>query len=139
MRTIKDILLELNHLAIQLYLEDGRLRFKAPKGVMTKALRTELGQRKAEIISFLEMSSVETGPRLRPVSRENPLPLSYAQQRLWFLTQLEGASATYNMPMALSLTGELDVAAMKRALMRWCDDTKCCGPHSSPLMVKHSR
>ncbi|MEL6601701.1 MAG: amino acid adenylation domain-containing protein, partial [Cyanobacteria bacterium J06614_10] len=48
--------------------------------------------------------------------RTQPIPLSSAQQRLWFLDRFEGASATYNMPFALRLAGELDVAALKQCL-----------------------
>jgi amino acid adenylation domain-containing protein len=51
------------------------------------------------------------------VSRsEGELPLSFAQQRLWFLTQMEGVSATYHIPAALRLWGELDGEALKRSL-----------------------
>ncbi|MGI8332311.1 amino acid adenylation domain-containing protein [Actinomadura scrupuli] len=55
-------------------------------------------------------------PPLVPAERPDPLPLSYAQQRLWFLNRFEGHSATYNMPIALSLTGPLDHDAMRAAL-----------------------
>jgi len=48
--------------------------------------------------------------------RSQPLPLSFAQERLWFIDQLEPGSAAYNVPLALDLVGRLDVAALERAL-----------------------
>jgi hypothetical protein len=55
---------------------------------------------------------------ITPMPREGVLPLSLAQQRLWFLTQLEQRSDNYHIPLALRLRGALDVAALREALNR---------------------
>ncbi|WP_122872125.1 non-ribosomal peptide synthetase, partial [Pseudomonas viridiflava] len=57
-------------------------------------------------------------PSILPVKRDQPMPLSFAQQRLWFLAQMDGGNEAYNIPMALSLEGALDVTALTRALAR---------------------
>jgi hypothetical protein len=51
-----------------------------------------------------------------PVEREAPLPASFAQQRLWFLDQLQPGRASYHIPAALKLVGRLDIPALERAL-----------------------
>ena len=54
---------------------------------------------------------------LRAMQRPAHIPLSFAQQRLWFLHCLEGRSATYNLPITLRLQGPLDAAALQKALV----------------------
>ena len=56
-------------------------------------------------------------PPMVPVSRDQAIPLSYAQQRLWLLEKLEGRSTTYNISAALRLSGPLDKKALKRSLV----------------------
>ncbi|HKS08031.1 MAG TPA: amino acid adenylation domain-containing protein [Pyrinomonadaceae bacterium] len=55
-------------------------------------------------------------PPIVPVSRDGNLPLSFSQQRLWFLYQLEPSTSAYNIPTAVRLTGALDSDALTRTL-----------------------
>ncbi|MGA4403099.1 amino acid adenylation domain-containing protein, partial [Ralstonia nicotianae] len=57
-------------------------------------------------------------PAITVADRSGPLPLSFAQQRLWFLAQMEGGSEAYHIPVGLRLKGELDEDALRRALDR---------------------
>jgi amino acid adenylation domain-containing protein len=54
-------------------------------------------------------------PPLEPVGRDGPMPASFAQQRLWFLDQLDPGSPMYNIPAEVRLTGTLDRNALGRA------------------------
>src|SRR6185503_9167026 len=55
-------------------------------------------------------------PPVVPVERTGPLPLSFAQERLWFIDRLEPGSAVYNVPVAWRLGGALDEAALERSV-----------------------
>ncbi|HIP96962.1 MAG TPA: non-ribosomal peptide synthetase, partial [Anaerolineae bacterium] len=80
--------------------------FESPT-VAGLAERVEAALRAAE--------GLETPP-IEPVSRDGEPPLSFAQQRLWFLDQLAPGNLFYNIPMAVRLTGELDVEALEQSL-----------------------
>ncbi|HEY0736197.1 MAG TPA: condensation domain-containing protein, partial [Herpetosiphonaceae bacterium] len=69
----------------------------------------------ARIDALRDMDGTSVPP-LVAVSREQALPLSFAQQRLWFLDQLTPQSAAYIMPLAFRLHGALDVAALQSSL-----------------------
>ena len=119
MKTIDEFLSELRSLDIKVWHEGDRLRYKAPTGTLTPTLLAQLRERKAEIIEFLNKLDTVTNSNLAPilpVDRDKNLPLSFAQQRLWFLNQLEGNSPAYNMPMALRLIGRLNLAFLEQAL-----------------------
>ncbi|HZI18010.1 MAG TPA: amino acid adenylation domain-containing protein [Pyrinomonadaceae bacterium] len=84
-----------------------RTLFDAPT-IERLALQVEAAQRRGQ--------GSAARPPLRAVGRDAGLPLSFAQQRLWFLDQLEPGSALYNIPVALRLTGRLLVPELEAAL-----------------------
>ncbi|MEO8382951.1 MAG: amino acid adenylation domain-containing protein, partial [Acidobacteriota bacterium] len=71
------------------------------------------------LAEIIRRASASTMARIEIADRSQHLPLSMAQQRLWFLDQLDpAASAAYHMPAALRLLGQLDVAALQATLNR---------------------
>ncbi|WP_164003063.1 non-ribosomal peptide synthetase, partial [Pyxidicoccus caerfyrddinensis] len=69
----------------------------------------------ARIDSSRESATGLLAPSIVPVPRTGPLPLSFAQQRLWFIDQLEPGGSSYSIPRFVRMEGPLDVAALHRA------------------------
>src|SRR5918992_3433057 len=116
---LNEVLAEISNRGVKLWAEGEELRIRAPVGRLTPVLRNALAENKAEILLLLHqrnMSASVTSIPLVPVPRNGHLSLSFAQERLWFLDQLEGPSATYNVPAGLKLSGPLDVRAMEQSL-----------------------
>jgi len=67
----------------------------------------------AERVESVRGEGSELAPPIRPVLRHGAMPLSYAQQRLWFLDQLAPGNPAYNVTMAVRLRGRLNVKALK--------------------------
>src|SRR5688572_3780370 len=90
---------------MQSELEKERMK----RAVLLQRLQQRHGSRPAPV-------AVPTIPR---ADRSQPLPLSWAQQRLWFLDQFDReAAVAYNMPAAMRLRGELDTHALQATLDR---------------------
>ncbi|MDF5730971.1 MAG: condensation domain-containing protein, partial [Rhizonema sp. PD38] len=120
MKTTEEFLSYLCSLDIKVWADGERLRCNAPGGTLTPSLRVQLQERKAEILAFLQktnLTSSSTLPPILPVSRKGKLPLSFAQQRLWFLQQLEVNSGFYNVGAAVRFEGHLhNIAALEYSL-----------------------
>jgi len=102
---------------IKLWVEEGnRLKASAPDGALTPPLREQIGTHKAALVALLAQTRSAQNGTIPPVARTSPLPLSFAQQRLWFLDQMDDARTAYNIPLALRLTGVLDVQALRVSL-----------------------
>ncbi|MQY25998.1 non-ribosomal peptide synthetase [Nocardia aurantia] len=69
----------------------------------------------AQLVTRLD-AGVRVRPRLSERQRPEPIPLSFAQRRLWFIHRLEGPSATYNIALTVRLTGSFDTAAFAAAV-----------------------
>jgi amino acid adenylation domain-containing protein len=87
--------------------------------VLTDKLRAQLQERKAEILSYLGDLAANKHIFSLPISRaprSAALPLSFAQERLWFLEQLEPGNTAYNICRAVRLCGSLNGKALEASL-----------------------
>ena len=114
--TALELIARLRDKGIRIAVRDGELELDAPRGALDAELRNELVARKAELLRLLSWSrrSARDLP-LVPAERTQRLPLSWAQQRLWFLDQLEPNSSAYNISWTVRLKGELDSGALQSA------------------------
>lgn len=106
-------------LDVRVWVEGEQLHYNAPEGTLTLALKSQLRERKLDIIKFLQ-STVASSPSnesILPVSRDTDLPLSFAQSRMWFLERLEVNGTTANLSVSLKIHGSLQVSALKQSLM----------------------
>src|ERR1043165_4542536 len=104
---------------IRVWLEGEKLRFRAPENAVTPELRAEMSERKADILSFLSQvtdNAVKETPPIVPLPRDRNYPLSFSQERLWFLDQLDPNSPAYNIHSATRFQGPLNIQAIEQAL-----------------------
>jgi len=144
---IVEFLSHLRSLDIQISVDGEKLRCNAPEAVLTAELRAEIQQRKVEILEFLKAAnyqSTHASTPLVPIARNRHLPLSFAQQRLWFLDQLVPNNPFYNVPAAFRLTGSLNLGALKQTFQEIVQRhealrTTFMVVDGQPVQVIHSR
>jgi len=115
---VVSLMLRLQNMGCRIWAEDDKLRIRTSKNALTTELKQEIQTNKAEILAFLKAAKTQAviAEEIPTLSADAPKPLSFAQQRLWLLAQLQGLSATYNMPIALQLDGNLNIHALHSSL-----------------------
>ncbi len=114
-----ELLSELRQLGVQLSTDGTKLKCKAPNDALTPRLKSALADRKAEIITFLhegDQAGRSSIVQIPTADRTKDLPLSFSQQRLWFLDQIEPNSSSYNIPEAVRLAGTLNIQILQQAI-----------------------
>ena len=112
---VQQLLDELAARDVRLTLDGERLKVNAPAGALDDGLKARMSQAKAEILAVLKNAAASRGG-LRRVPRVGPLPISYAQQRLWFLDRMQPGNSHYNIAFPVRMTGRLDLMAMTGAI-----------------------
>jgi len=102
---------------VQLSVSGGKLKVNAPKGALTDELKAAIGAQREAIIRALEDGRQASGrDELTRIPRTGQLPVSSAQQRLWFLDRMEPGKSQYNIGARLALLGPLEPELLKRTL-----------------------
>ena len=117
--TAAELVTRLSRRGISLWSEAGQLHYRAPEGALDDELRSELRLHKTAVLNIVEQrhSTFDT-PQLRRVRRDAPIPLSSAQQSLWFLDQLYPHNTGANEQFALCLRGTLETEHLESAWNR---------------------
>ena len=108
MLVISDFLEELRLAGVQLWLQDGRLRYR-PAGALDGERLAVLRERRDEVISAIRADPA-------PAARPDTIPLSEHQQGMWFLDQMGLLGPAYNQTSLHRITGDLDLAALRSAI-----------------------
>jgi amino acid adenylation domain-containing protein/non-ribosomal peptide synthase protein (TIGR01720 family) len=117
-----ELLSRLRDLHVQVIADGERLRVRAPEGALTPELQAALAAHKAAILALLKGSSaVAAAPAPRAAAAGDALPLSFAQERFWFLEHLEQGTSAHHLVFAIRFEGALDERAVRGALQHLVD------------------
>lgn len=126
----EQFLSELYQLGVRLWLEEDKLKATAPPQALSAEMASALKSRRDEIQTYLltlaaadvittDKQPNQATPAITAAEVENgEYPLSYSQQRLWFLEQMTPGLTAYNMPFAFYIEGSLQTQALERAIKK---------------------
>ncbi|UAA39976.1 amino acid adenylation domain-containing protein [Paraneptunicella aestuarii] len=100
-----ELMSQCRDLGIKLGVKDDKVLVKGDKSLLTPELIAAIKNNKAEILAWFSDQQFTSVADIEPISRDKDLPLSYAQQRLWFIDRMDGASTQFNMPSEFIVEG----------------------------------
>ncbi len=114
---MKKLLEKLNDLDVILNENNGNLEIKAPEGVVTQELLSEIKAHKDMLLIFLQEYNLQNIlPQIAKTKEKEYYPLSSSQYGLWLLHEMEKKKAIYNMPNAYAIYGKIDVATFEESI-----------------------
>ncbi|AXG70720.1 gramicidin S synthase 2 [Kordia sp. SMS9] len=109
-----ELFVKLNDLGIQLQVEQGDLKIKAPRGVITPDIVSEIKAHKSDLITLLSGAEMSI-----PIAKnQRSYPLTSAQKRMWILHKMQGNSAAYTIPRSFEIVGALEVQVLENAFQQ---------------------
>ena len=113
--SIETLLAHLYRQGVRLSATDNRIKCSGPPEIVA-AVQSTLANRKSEIIEFLSAGNGKVGDyTIGRQQRPARIPLSFSQQRLWFLQEMQPETAVYNIPFAIEINGLLDLSAFRKS------------------------
>ncbi|MEM9777014.1 MAG: condensation domain-containing protein, partial [Chloroflexota bacterium] len=112
--TLISLLKDLKNKDIKLWLDGDTIQYKVGDGEPPEYLQTQIETHKADLVQILSRS--QKTRQIEKVSRDGWLPLSYAQEGVWYLEQLNPGTTAHNMSSTWMLNGELDEGLLQGAL-----------------------
>ncbi len=115
---LKQVLYQISRQGIKLSAEEGKLKINAPKGALTAEIRDLLSQNKTELLQLLQEKSNSFSASsipLVPVPNNQSIPLSYQQERLWYVAQIMPDSTALNLSQAARIQGSINIEVLQQS------------------------
>jgi|GEM_PF-1096974 len=115
---VENLLASLHGQSVRIWADGGQLRCSGPETALTRDVMETIRERKADILMFLRSSKADGERPDRAISARNDHspPLSFAQQRLWFVDQMFPKASLHHMAFAVEALGPLDTGKLRGAL-----------------------
>ena len=114
---IESLLIDLTDRGIEIWSEQGKLNVKAEKSLLTAEIVEVLKKSKPELLKHLnQVESSKNSVNTHQAEADSEAPLSFAQERLWFLEQFQGPSSTYHLQGTFKISGFLDHSLLQQSL-----------------------